>query len=339
MASSERRGRERGAALIATLLVSALLMIIGSIASQQAVVSWLIGHRLRESAEALVTAETGIAMVIADFESEPRFGRLDLPDGSPFPFLQVPAGVPLPTSFRVRTEIRARSAGRVDLIAIATGRNRARRVVAVTVERTAEPYVPAAFFVGGAGSSLSVAGDLTIAGSAAAAGAIPALGAPADTQAESLRDRLEADGAVVRGGTVGSPWSELDETLTRVRAGAQLLHDSPVGDLARGIWESRGSVEVSRASLAGVWLVDGDLSIRSSLSFEGLLLVLGDINIGPGADFQINGALALLPPGRSFQSRGDAVISYRAGPLRDVESLDPTLLGRRARLIGWRDGG
>ncbi len=339
MARFETGGRERGAALIATLLASALLMIVGSIASQQALVSWLIGHRMRESAEALVAAETGLAMAIADLEREPSFARFDLPPGSPFPFAAAPPNAPLPDSFRVRTELRPRSDTRVDFVAIANGRNRARRMVAVTVERGTAPYVPAALFLGDASASLSVAGDLTIAGAATADGVVPALGAGSLGQAESLRDQLEAAGAALSGGSTGARWSEITGAVARLRSIARVLPDAPVGAVTRGIWASASSVEIAAASGVGVWLVDGDLTVRSNLTFDGLLVVLGDIEIAAGAEVEINGSLAQLPPGRSFQSRGETRIRYSPNALRDVESLDPTLLGRRARLIGWRDDG
>ena len=36
-----------------------------------------------------------------------------------------------------------------------------------------------------------------------------------------------------------------------------------------------------------VWLIDGDFTVRSSLTFDGLLVVLGDIEIGSGASWEM----------------------------------------------------
>src|SRR5690606_12336719 len=67
---------DRGAALITAILVAAFFLLIGSIASQQAVVSFLISHRITESAQALVAAETALAAALADMFRDPSFSRL-----------------------------------------------------------------------------------------------------------------------------------------------------------------------------------------------------------------------------------------------------------------------
>ncbi len=337
MAASDQYSRQRGAALIATLLAAALLLIIGAIASQQAVVSWLVGHRMRESSEALIAAESGLALAIADFDAEPSFDRFDVPEGSPFPYAGPRDTAPLPHSFRIRTEIRHRTSSRIDFATIANGRNRSRRVVAATIERSDAPYVPAALFFGHTTPSVAFSGRLTLSGVTSANHPVPAIATPSGSQAEGLHDQLVAGGARLTGGSAATRWSAVSGVVQRLRADAGELSDTPLGAVPNGLWASPASVDVGAASGSGVWLVDGDLSVGSSLNFEGLLLVLGDIHVAEGARLDVTGALALLPPGQSLHSRGETTITYRATPLEQIESIDPTLLGRRAQLIGWRD--
>jgi hypothetical protein len=339
MAIFESSNGQRGAALIATLLASALLVMIASVAAEQAWISWMIGHRLREAAEALVSAESGLATAIADLAAEPSFERFDLPTGSPFPFLDgAPVGVPVPDSFRIHTEIRSRSSSHVDFVVTATGRNRARRVLAATIERSDVPYVPATLYQAESDATISFSDTLAISGGRGTE-PIPAFAMPGKSGAEEVYRQLEAAGASLSGGPTATRWTDLADIAQRIRQRGAPLPDVVSGTVADGTWISAASMEVASAGGRGIWLIDGNLRILSSFDFEGLLVVQGDIEVEPGATFEVAGAVAQQIPGRSFQSRGLTRLVYESEVLRGVGALDPDLLDHRARLIGWRDDG
>lgn len=340
MATFEESTGQRGVALIATLLASALLVVIGSVAAQQAWISWMIGHRLREAAEALVSAESGLAAAIADFAVEPSFERFDLPSGSAFPYHGgSPVGIPLPDSFRIRTEIRARSSTHVDFVVTSTGRNRARRVLAATIERSDAPYVPATVYQADSGATISFSDTLAIFGRVGTGEPIPAIGTPSESQAQETYRQLEAAGASMSGGPAAARWAKLGDIAQGIRSRGAPLPEVVSGAVAEGIWVSAASMEIASAFGRGMWLIDGNLRIRSSFEFEGLLLVQGDVEVEPGAGFSLAGAIAQLAPGRSLHSRGRTRLAYEADVLREVAALDPGLLDHRAILIGWRDDG
>ncbi len=339
MANSDRKSRQRGAALITTLLASTFLLLIASLASEQAVVSFLIEHRARESLEAMIAAETGLSAALADFAAEPKFDRFELAAGAPFPFAASTPTGPLPDSFVVTNEIRPRSPRFVDFVARASGRNHASRTLAATIERSDEPYIPAAIYLAGASPSIALSGRMRISGSSVAGNPVPAIAGAAPAPIESIHQQFVSAGATLTGEPVAAlaAWSDLAEVIERVRADAGDLPDAVVGIVPAAILSSRGSIDVTTAEGSGIWLIDGDLSVQADLSFEGLLLVLGDINIDEGAVFRITGALVQAPPGSSVRNRGDTTIAYGAAALRQVDAMTPGLLGRRARLIGWRD--
>jgi hypothetical protein len=338
MAAFDSASSQRGTALVATLLASALLVAVGSLAAEQAWISWMIGHRLREAAEALVSAESGMAAAIADFAEEPAFERFDLPSGSAFPYLGgAPAAIPLPDSFRIHTGIRARSSSHVDFVVTATGRNRARRVLAATIERSDTPYVPATLYQADSGATISFSDTLAISGRAGAADPIPALGMPAESDAEQTYRQLEAAGASLSGGPTATSWTRLGEIAQRIRSQGAPLPDVVSGAVAEGIWVSAASTEIANAAGRGIWLIDGNLRIRAGFDFEGLLVVQGDIEVEPGAVFEVAGAVAQQVPGSTLQTRGHTRLAYESNVLRGVAALDPDLLDHRATLIGWRD--
>jgi len=330
---------QRGAALITALLTAALLMAIGVTAAEQARMSFLIAHRSRDSVEALVAAETGLSAVLADVALEPRFDRFDVDAGAPFPFLRARTIAPLPASFSVHHRIQPRSTNRVDVVVQARGRNRAGRTLAATIARDADPYVPAALFTAGSGPSITGSDLLEISGSTTSVNPIPAIGARTQADADAVHRDLTAAGT----GLIGVPiaaaaaWTDLPAVIARARAAAGVLPDAVDGPQSGGVLSSGGSIEVGCASGSGLWLVDGNLTVRSQFSFEGLLLVLGDIVFDDSSDVRILGALVQAPPGRTVQIRGDAVVSYRSAPLRDLDASHPEILGRRARVVGWRD--
>ncbi len=336
MSNVGRLRRQRGAALISTLLASALLAVIASLASQQAIVSWLVGQRMRESAEALIAAESGLSAALADFAVEPRWERFELPDQGPYPFLDAGFAVPLPDSFHVETKIVRRSPDRVDLVAVAQGRNRARRILAATIRDSGTPYVPAALHLP-TGTTIALKGDFALAGETASDNPVPAIATAAQADADRVRTQLESAGARIDGESTTAKWSDLGDTLQSLRATAATLPTAPAGSMPAGVWKSIASLEIGNVTATGVWLVDGDLTVNDSMGFEGLLLVAGDLLISSGASLTVEGALAIAPPGRSLQSRGTVEVRYRADALGAIESLEPGILDRRARLLGWRD--
>jgi hypothetical protein len=337
MRNCNTRG-EAGAALVTTLLATALLVLIATIASQQAVISFLVGHRMRESAEALVAAETGVAAMLADLARQPSFERLSRAAGGGFPFSSgAPSPQPLPNSFTVETEVRSRSASILDIVATAAGRNQARRIVVATVQRGDQPYAPAALYLAAAATSLSFTGTLEIAGAGSAADDVAAVATALPADAEAIEHSLIAGGAALDGAVAAAAWDDLGDVVQRIRDGAAALPEPPQGTVAAGMWASRGPLDVDSAAGSGVWLIDGDLTVHSALSFAGVLLVLGDIHFADGAEVTVDGAVVQAAPGRSIVSRGRTTFAYDGAALRAVDSAHPSLLEHRLTVIGWRD--
>lgn len=329
-------GSEQGAALISTILATALFLLIGTIASQQAVISFLVSHRVTESAEALVAAETAMAAALADVARQPSFARLSQADGGTFPFLDgATPPQPLPDSFAVDARLRSRSETRIDVIATARGRNRARRILVTTIEREDRPFLPAALFLAADTPTLSPSGTLEISGSAA--DEVSAVATPSLAHADALAGALSSSGAQITGGVSPSDWDDLDDLISRARESALSLPENPSGAIAPGIWLSRGSADIADAGGEGVWLVEGDLAIDGVLTFEGLLIVLGDIRVSTGSEMAVRGGVVQARPGRLFDCDGHVVIDYDLDALNAIDSMHPGLLDRRARVIGWRD--
>lgn len=330
---------QHGAAIVTTTLAALFLALVASMATEQATVSYLIEHRLRESVEALVAAETGQSVVLAEFAAEPRFERFDLEDGSRLPIASPIAIAPLPASFVVDTRLRHRPGGRLDFVTHARGRRGAGRTLAATIERGADPYVPAALYLASEAPTITAAGQISVHGSTRAGNPVPALATRSPLLTESLRQQLAGAGAELIGTPVAvtGAWAGLGELANDLRADAGRLPETIAGALTAAVLASSGSVEVAGGSGSGVWLVDGDLNVASDLSFDGLLVVLGDIRVGEHARLAVRGSLVQLPPGRSFQIRGRAAIAYRSAALLELDTLRPGLFHRRARLIGWRE--
>lgn len=333
-----RRGvsSTQGAALISTILAAALFLLVGTIASQQAVVSFLVSHRVTESAEALVAAETAMAAALADLARQPSFTRLSQADDGPFPFLDgATPPQPLPDSFAVDTRLRSRSQTRIDVIATARGRNRARRILVTTIERENRPFIPAALFLAADTPALSSSGTLEISGSTK--DEVSAVATPSQAHVDALASSLTASAAQITGGVNASDWDNLDDLVSRARENALSLPEPPSGAIAPGVWLSRGSVDIADAGGEGVWLVEGDLAVDGVLTFAGLLIVLGDIRVSIGSEIAVRGGIVQAGPGRHFDCDGRAVIDYDLDALNQIDSVHPGLLDRRARVIGWRD--
>jgi len=335
--------RERGAALISTLLAIGFLVMIGALASNQARTGFLIQQRAREGLEASIAAETGLAAAIADFDYEPRFERFDLGNGATFPYSGHAVDGPLPSSFHVEVRLRKTSATHIDIISTSLGRNRAQRRLIATVERSDRPFVPAAFFSAAAQPVTSAGDGLRIDGNESKRGAAPAIAMTTDEVARTALQNLLAGGATLTGRPVAAStdWSGLDESIALIRslAAKRQLPTEANGPYPEATWVSSASVMVSSASGSGIWLIDGDFRVAGDFEFEGLLLVVGDIFFENTSRVRILGALVQARPGEVLRATGDATIRYDADALARVESQDPEIIGHRAEIIGWRDAG
>ncbi len=333
---------QRGAALVAAILTSTLLVLIASIASQQAQISYLIHHRMREGSEALIAADSGLAAAIADVRYEPRFERFELADGSAFPYSGMQPTAPLPLSFGVSTLIATNSANRVDIVAEARGRNRAARSLTTTLTRTNHPYVPATLYFHGTTPSIAAYGTIAIRGDSRPV-AIPATAAKTHQAAQAAQQAFATGGAVLEGSPVaaGAGWTNLENALDTVRNDPNqlTLPELVQGPLPSGVWFSGSSVQVADGTASGVWLIDGDLSVDSSLAFEGILFVLGDILLAESSTTKIKGAVIQAAPGQTIAARGDLSIAYDLDALDRARRLRPGLLDTRARIAGWKDDG
>lgn len=308
-------------------------------ATEQATVSFLLEHRQREAIEALIAADSAMAVALADFARDSRFDRFALPPGSRFPFAGPDVAVPLPPSFRVDTTVWPRSSTHIEFVARARGRSQAERRLVATIARGGDPYIPAALYLAARDPSLTLSGKLAITGSKARNDRVPGLATQSQAHGEAMRQQIFAAGDILDGAppVAAAQWGLLDEILGHVRDTAAPLPELVVGSFAPAVHSSQGAVRAHSVSGGGIWLVDGDLTLSEEFVFEGLLVVLGDLHVDDGARVRVDGGLILAAPGRLLNNRGDLSITYKSNSLRAVDELQPGLLHRRAHLIGWRD--
>jgi len=335
--------RDRGAALISTILAIGFLVMIGTLASNQARTSFLIQQRTREALEARLAAETGLAAALADFDYEPRFERLDLGNGAGFPYSGSAVDGPLPASFKVDVRLHKTSATHIDIISTSLGRNRAQRKLITTVERSNRPFVPAAFFSAAARPVASAGAGLRIDGDESEGNGVPAIGMTSDDGAVTSLQNLLAGSATLTGRPVAiaTDWSGLDESIALVKslADTRQLAVEANGYYPEATWASSASVAVSSASGSGLWLIDGDFRVTGDFAFEGLLLVAGDIFFEDTSRVRILGALVQARPGEVLRAAGDVTVRYDASALVRVAALHPEIIGHRGEIVGWRDDG
>ena len=325
-----------GAALISVILASLVLALMGSIAAQQAQISFLITHRIRENVEALVCADSGLSAALSEIHYEPRFERFE---SDRFPYSGQAPTMPLPPTFGLTTSLQPRSENRIDITTEARGRNRAYRSLSITIQRAKDPYVPAALYFHHTAPSILANNKISVRGANSGRYKIPAIAASSHSTATSIHDYFKAGGAKISGDPMALGWSNLDSALSKIRAHPRQMPLPEIinGPLPRAIGVSQSTVQINDAAAAGLWLIDGDLGIEGSFSFDGIIFVLGDVHLSPSSRTKIRGAVIQAMPGRALNARGQLEIRYDRKELLRALALFPDLLERRAEVIGWKD--
>jgi len=346
---------QSGHALLTTMIAAAFLIPLGAFAAMQARLDFLVGHHTCAALQTFVVAESGLEHGLADLAADPRFDRLLLGpdrqagtgDDGEYPFAQPPpAWFPAPP-FRYEVRVAAQGPDRVDIMARGLGPLNATRVVAATVVRSTDPYLPAALALAAPGTALALGSDFRVAGVEPRADdqGLPALAVDGADAAAALAAALPPDAAarlVGRGGApslIGTalPSAEALANAAARRVEARALADVASGALGDGIFVSPSALRLADASGSGVLVVNGALELSGTSSFSGLVIALGGIRLDVGGTGVVDGAVLVGRAGAVVALRGDGHIAYDPRVIARIDAAFPGLLPRRARVTGWRE--
>ncbi len=347
------RRRERGFALLLTLAVLSLLIPVATYLLLDARLCLTMAAHLRAATEAFYAAESGLTHALAELSADPSFDRLTAAGPSrgeadlrPFPFEQPPdRHFPRPP-LRYDVWIQTVDADSVEIVSRGSGPGESCQVVGTIVAKDSQPELPAALAsvvplaaveVGERvrlGVRDSDSPDREVAG-LATDGPEPSSEIP-----RSVSDAV-ADGRIAG---VGAPavresdlcWLEGLVDTIRGDPSLSVLPPNACGPLGTGAFRTLGAWDVHAASGAGLLLVDGDLRVRESLSFRGLLLVAGNIVFDAASTGTIDGAIVQAQPGRRLDLAGAVSVVYDPEALAAADRAARGRLPRRTVVGSWR---
>jgi hypothetical protein len=337
------------------MIVSSVLLAIGAFAVMQARLDLLVQHHTRAAVEVFYVAEAGLEHALADLASDPRFERLlsgadgipGTPDDGAYPFRNGPPGFFPRAPFRYDVRVEPVDANAAEIVSRGVGSGPTTRIVTAPVLRSTEPYLPAAAAGFPIDLEMLLGDEFSLLGSEPGAPGddVPAL-AVAD---DGVRDRILSElpetakqRIIGPGGTpsvAGRQFVDLIELAARIEQmpGAQILPDSPAGNLGSGIMVSRGSLLLGSASGSGLLLVQGNLVVGDQLDFSGLVAVMGDVRFERSSSVHIDGGFLQGRPGSQMTLLGAGHIKYDRNAIDTLDAMVPGLLPRSTVVAGWRE--
>jgi hypothetical protein len=363
---------ERGAALVATLIMIMILLPLGAYLALQCRTDLMIERNFRAESEAFYTAEAGLEHAIAEIDPGQSFdpvlagpdritGTAD--DGS-FPFREgLPADFP---ASPLRYDVRVTPAGGnlLTIVSRGIGRYGATKVVAALVARSPLPFTPAALYAQADGRQLDLGeGQLLLSGldhlindppasPTGTAPAVPALASP-DADAEQYLRRQLPQVLAQRLVGLGDAPSIATSLAINVQAYADqfaaqptCVHMSAPGDTA--VLGTPGAPQVSvidgDASISkqlsgnGVLVVRGTLYIAGTFEFSGLVIALNGILFEPSGNVTITGALWQGPAmDDRLQLLSSGAVVYSSRALAAADTAFPGILPHAAIVSGWEE--
>lgn len=345
---------QAGSALITTMIVAAVLLVIGAFAVLQARLDLLVQRHTRAAVETFYVAEAGLEHALADLATDPRFERLlagedgiaGTGDDGSYPFRDGPPDFFPRAPFRYDVRVEAIDEGTVEIVSRGLGAGPATRSVTAPVLRSAGAYLPAAASSFGLDLEMLLGDEFSLQGSGPETPGddVPAL-AVADEVRDDLLTNLPETSKQRIVGPHGAPsiagrrFVDLAELAARIEQlpEALLLPGSAGGDLGSGILISGGSLLVDSASGSGLLLVEGDLVAGERFDFSGLVVVMGDVTFERASTVHIEGSLLQGPSGARMSLLGAGYIKYDSEAIGALDAQVPGLLPRGVRVAGWRE--
>jgi len=365
---------ERGAALVAALIIAIILLPLGLFVVLQCRNDFLIQRNLRGEVEAFYVAEAGLEHAVAEIPAGQSFDSIlagpdrvaGTDDDGVFPFAEgSPAEFPY-APFRYDVHAASADNAMIRILSQGTGRNGATKTVAALVARAPLVFTPAALYaqadvtaldLGDAGFLLSgFDHQLTDAAGQPSgfAAPLPALGTPQVDAEAALRQRLSAGAALDLVGAGGTPSIAAVAALDLQTYLAALLGRpehvtlsavTPNGAVVLGTPDApqlsivAGDCDVAgRLSGNGILAVEGTLHVTGSLDFRGLLLALGGVVFESGSEATITGAFWRgSGVDDRLQLHGTGSIAYSSAALAAVDTAFQGLLPRAAVVVGWEE--
>jgi len=367
-----RLDNQRGAALVATLIIAMLLFPLGALVVFQARSDLDIEHNLRSEIEAFYVAEAGLEHAVADIQPGRSFdeilvgadGVAHTRDDGRFPFSEgAPAAFPLPP-FHYDVQVLAAPNGMIRLQSVGVGLNGSTKVLEVLVARGRGPVTPAALYAEGDLRALELGDAFRLSGvdhnrsgsppGAAAASSVPAMATPRTDVADAVRRQLRADTAQQLVGAGGTPsvaavaalnLGAYAEACAKAPRAVRLTPSAPIDTTAFGTAATPqlviigGDLDVSgEVSGAGILVVGGTLHVTGTLTFSGLVLALNGIAFGPASNVVIRGTVWRMPgQDERLQLLGRGSIDYSSQTLADVDAAFPGILPHAAVVVGWQE--
>jgi len=197
---TERGNREDGFALLLVLVLTAILIAVGTFALRQARIGLLMARQARATGQLYYTAEAGLERAIADVENDPSFervisgprGPLKTGASTPFPPGQNGPHVFPASPFRYQVEVERVAEDRADIVSRATADGTGTRIVSASVTRLRAVLLPAALCLRGPQPFVALGRNFRV---VAKQGDLAAIAVPTDAGASALRTKL---GAVTR---------------------------------------------------------------------------------------------------------------------------------------------
>jgi hypothetical protein len=345
--------RQSGNALLVVLMFTAALLSLGAYAALQARMDLLIQKQITGAVQGFYVAESGLEHALAEVRINPWFDRLlSGPDGvsgtaddSRFPFRNAPADYfPRPPT-RYEVTVEARGSDAAEITSRARTAAEAQQVVAATLTRSDDPFLPGALYSEADALSVTLGPNFSLDGGGSDdPGARAGFALGDQSTVDGVLPDLDSASPRVTGlgdepSLIAAPFpsiSELASTLLE-NPRARRVDGTLSGAFGYGLVVSNAPLVVTDADGAGVLVVQGDLRVEGEFSFSGLVIVLGNVVVPLGSRMEVHGGLLQAGDYRRIDLLGAGAIHYDQEIVLRVDSDFGARLPRKAVVTGWRE--
>jgi hypothetical protein len=361
---------ERGAALVAALSISMILLPLGVLVALQCRTDLIIQHNLRSDIEAFYVAEAGLAHAVAEIPPGRSFDQilagpdhlLGTNDDGAFPFVGgPPAAFPYPP-LRYDVQVAPRGSNALRIVSRASGPNGSAKVVEELVKRSPLPFTPSALYRETTSANVTLGVSFSVSGidhqvvfpplpEAQPRALLPAVSTPSADAESSLRTDLApaAPGQISGAGRAPSVATveklSLDDYATSV-ANSPTASTLPATSVDDAIWGTRSAPQLSvvagdltvsgRLVGSGVLVVKGTFEVTGTVEFSGLVIALGAVLYEPSSSVTVVGTLwQAASQDERLELGGSGVVAYSSSALSDLDRAFPTLLPHAVVVAGW----
>ncbi len=318
---------QRGTALLTVVLVMALLLPLAAHSVLQGHVDLLLARNLRDQTDALYVAEGAMEQALASVAAgasrqqllsgpDNRIGTVD--DG------EFDAGsIFMGEQRRGTSRVERTSADRIEIVSFGQAKNGSQRNMAAILTADPVPLTPATLLLAGSARAVSLdQTQLVVRGDASAS--VAAIVFASDMG--SLRQRA-------------FDLSALQQHILRAHNTTHLSSPTAPARMGDGTVPQLSVVEsdllvTSSSTGAGVLVVGGNLRISGSLQFDGLVIVMGGIDLAAGAEIRMSGALWQASSSEPIVLAGRGTLEYSPSSLAIADAVAPEILPHRWTVLG-----